>query len=185
MALLAGASVPAAAALPRVGNGGLRAADRAAWRAFLGWPAVCERPYRQSFPGDGPNAGLAFFPVPGRRLLVQVTCAFGAYQGSSMLYVVDRSRTPPRARGVALTVYEAPGASLRRTRSRIVYGTVRADRATGALSVLTVFRGLGDCGVLAGYALRAGRYVPVEVRAKLACDGRPPYDPARWPARTP
>ena len=63
-------------------------------------------------------------------------------------------------------------------------GTIDVEPATGRLRLFTKFRGLADCGVLATYALRGGRFVPVEVRAKLACDGHPPYDPARWPRRS-
>jgi uncharacterized protein DUF1176 len=186
VALAAAATLaPAAAAAPRVANAGLRASDRAAWRAALGWSSACEAPYRTTFPDGGPNAGLAFWPLGGRRLLVQVHCASGAYQGISTLYLVDRSRTPARARGLTLTVYEAPGDALRRVRARLVNGTIDVEPATGRLQLFTKFRGLGDCGVLASYALRGGRVVPVEVRAKLACDGRPPYDPARWPRRSP
>jgi hypothetical protein len=177
------ALAPAAAAAPRAANAGLRAPDRADWRALLGWSAACEGPYRVTFPDGGPNAGLAFWPFGAGRLLVQVQCASGAYQGISTLYLVDRSRTPARARGLALTVYEAPGAALRRSRARLVNGAIEPDPSTGRLQLFTRFRGLGDCGVLATYALRGGRFVPQEVRAKLACDGRPPYDPARWPRR--
>jgi hypothetical protein len=176
------AAAPAAAA-PRVANVGLAAADRAAWRAALGWSDACERPYRSAFPDGAVNAGLRFWGLDGSRLLVRVSCGAGAYQPVSTLYLVDGGRGTPSTRGIALTVYEAPGTRLVRRRARIVAGLLDWRPRTRRLVLHTRFRGLGDCGALVAYAPRDGRFVPVEVRAKLACDGRPPFDPARWPRR--
>jgi hypothetical protein len=47
--------------------------------------------------------------------------------------------------------------------------------------VLTKFRGLGDCGLWVRYRVAPDGLVPLIVRAKVRCDGKPPYNPGRWP----
>jgi len=53
------------------------------------------------------------------------------------------------------------------------------------LQVFRRFRGAGDCGLLLTYAFAGTQAVLREARGKLACDGRGPHDPTRWPLMKP
>jgi hypothetical protein len=55
------------------------------------------------------------------------------------------------------------------------------DAKTGQLSVLDKFRGPGDCGTLATYAVADGQARLVALRAKVACDGQGAEAPEKWP----
>ena len=61
-----------------------------------------------------------------------------------------------------------------------VVGLTGFDPASGELTVLTRFRGAGDCGALATYALFDGAVVLQRLRLQAVCDGGS-ADPQRWP----
>lgn len=151
-------------------------ADRAKWRAILHWPASCESSWRQV----GSFAGIVTWKTADGRRLVEVSCILGAYQGTFMLYLVDADK---KAVGpLALHIYEDPGTGKPRPkRLTQILGTASFVPKTGVFTVFDKFRGPGDCGVFSTFKLTGGRFVPTEARAKLACDGKPPFDPARWP----
>ena len=176
LVIAAAASVAGADSLP----GTKSAADRAAWRTVLHWPSSCERSWRAAGAGAAGAAGIGAWPVPGGKRLVEVSCFLGAYQGVSMLYLAggDRQAVGP----LALRAYRDPGSGVPTvTRETQILGTFAFSPRTGILLVLDKFRGVGDCGIYSTFRLATDRFVPVEVRAKTACDGKPPYDPLRWP----
>ncbi len=49
-------------------------------------------------------------------------------------------------------------------------------RATG-----TQGAGIALMSPVSTFRLAGDRFLPAGTRAKTACDGKPPYDPARWP----
>jgi hypothetical protein len=101
----------------------------------------------------------------------------GAYQGTSQLFLVGPGGR--RLGPLALVTYRDPGTGHPRvTRETVVLGTLAFSK--GTLTVLDKFRGLGDCGIYSTFRLVGDRFRTVEVRAKTACDGKPPYDPRRW-----
>ena len=51
---------------------------------------------------------------------------------------------------------------------------------TKRLIVFDKGRGLGDCGFFSVFRLAGDRFIPVEARAKLTCNGKG-ADPTRWP----
>src|SRR5581483_3761973 len=149
--------------------------DRAAWRRLLHWPSSCETAWR----GQS-GAGIAgVWPVGGGRHIVAVDCSLGAYQGTSMLFLLDASG---RASGpLLLPIYVDKGSGKPQpTDATVVLGTLTFSRGSGILAVRDLARGVGDCGIYSTFKLRNIQLIPLASRAK-ACDGKPPLDPARWP----
>ncbi len=162
----------ASASLPGVST----AHDRAAWRAILHWPTSCEQGWKAT---ASPGAGMQLMKANGNLKLVAIECYPGAYQGDALLYLASPARKPVGP--LKLQVYEDPGnGHVRLTTATTILGVLDFARATGTLTVLDKFRGLGDCGVFSTYRLEGSRLVLIEARAKTACNGKPPFSPERW-----
>jgi uncharacterized protein DUF1176 len=152
-------------------------ADRAAWHWLLRWPASCERSWAKT---GASGAGIQTWPAGHGVHLVAVRCFVGAYQGVSMLYLLP-------ARGSAgsplpFRIYVDRGDGVPRVqRTTAVLGVLSFHPRSGRLAVFDKARGIGDCGIYSVFGLRARVFVPVEARAKTACDGKPPFEPTRWP----
>jgi hypothetical protein len=152
---------------------------RAAWRAVLGWPDDCEQAFRET---AAEGEGIEVYPLGPARSLVEVRCAWGAYQGSYLYYRYDQSSKPPGAGPLEFEVRESPDeASLVPGKSTEIAGLPTFDAKTGELTVLDKFRGPGDCGTLATYRFDEGQARLVALRAKAACDGQGAETPERWP----
>jgi hypothetical protein len=150
--------------------------DRAAWRKLLHWPAACETSWREG----GSGAGIAgVWAIARGGSLVAVDCSLGAYQGTSMLYLLDPNR---HASGpLALRIYQDRGSGVPEpTTTTVVLGTLNFSRGSSTLAVRDLARGAGDCGIYSTFRLAGSRLVPIATRAK-ACDGKPPYDVSHWP----
>ena len=177
------APAPAAAAAPAPPASPRSRADRAAWRGALAWPDDCE-PRAEIAPDD---AGVALRPLGGTRVLAQVRCAPGAYQATYRFYVADTAARPVRAHALAFPDVTdagdaAPAAErLRPGRTEEVIGLPTFDAARRELAVERKFRGPGDCGLRFRYAITDSGAVLRELRGKLDCDGKGPFDAARWP----
>jgi uncharacterized protein DUF1176 len=165
-----------ATAAPSGGFPGTKTAkDRAAWRGVLHWSRACERDF-----GRTASAGVVVYPTGTPRWLVAVTCIQGAYQGTQLLYLVDRGLN--RIGPIPLHACRDLGRGKPRPiRTTMVLGTIAFNRGTSRLVVLDKFRGAGDCGILSIFRLQKQRFYPLAVRAKVNCDGKPPFDPYRWP----
>jgi hypothetical protein len=153
-------------------------ADRAAWRSLLHWPVSCERRWRQS--GPPPVAGVSAWRTKEGAHVVTVTCFLGAYQPAQLVYFL-----PPngKARGpLRFRIYEDPGNGMPKpvTETQLV-GVLLFNPTKSRLTVIEKARGLGDCGIYSVFHLQGGGFLPVEARAKTACNGKPPFDPTRWP----
>ena len=172
--LIAGA---ASAGNPGSFPGTKDANDRAEWRTALEWSKGCEREWKGS---RASYAGVGVFPTGTPRWLVAVTCAPGAYQGTQLLYLVDRGLH--RIGPIPLHIYRDPGnGKPRPTRIAQVLGTLDFNLGTSRLVVLDKFRGAGDCGILSVFRLQKQRFYPLAVRAKLKCDGKGPFNAFSWP----
>lgn len=153
--------------------------DRASWRAVLHWPEDCELAFRQT---AAEGEGIEVDPLGPGRSLLQVRCAWGAYQGSQMYYLYDEMKRPSGTGPLDFEVRESPDdRSLVPATTPEVWGLPAFDPKTGALTVLDKFRGPGDCGTLATYRFDGGRARLVQLRAKTACDGQGAETPERWP----
>jgi hypothetical protein len=152
-------------------------ADRAAWRSLLSWPASCERAWTAS---GSPGAGIAVWPARRGAHLVAVSCFLGPYQGVSMLYLLPASGGAGGA--LRFRIYVDPGTGVPTVRSTTaILGVLTFHPRSGRLTVLDKARGIGDCGIYSVFRLRGAVFVPVQARAKTACDGKPPFNPRRWP----
>lgn len=160
-------------------------AARAQWRQALSWPSWCEDGYRTSFPDGDPDGGVDLRTLPDGRLLLVVGCGTGAYQGTSLLYDVQIPQSaPPTGRLLRVPTYDTAGirsVRLKRVTQTHATGLLTHSADNTLLTVFTKFRGLGDCGVWVRYRVATAALVPLVVRAKVRCDARPPFNPARWP----
>jgi len=154
---------------------------RKAWRQVLKWPDSCEEGY--DYP-DLALGGVDFHALGNGRYLAEVVCTLGAYQGYQRYYLLDESHSPPIARPLTFTTYEATGKrgqALTRIQTEELWGAPEFDSRNGRLKVMNKFRGSGDCGTLAVYSFDTGDPQLQEFRAKTACDGRGAGQPERWP----
>jgi Protein of unknown function (DUF1176) len=153
------------------------AGDRAEWRSALDWARSCERDWERAHPA---SAGILVYPTGTPRWLVAVTCTPGAYQGTQLLYLVDRGLNSIGP--IPLHAYRDRGRGKpRQTLETKILGTIDFNRGTSRLVVLDKFRGSGDCGILFVFRLQKNRFYPLAVRAKIDCDGKGPFNPFRWP----
>jgi hypothetical protein len=168
-------AVTAVAGLPGTKN----AKDRAAWRAILHWPASCERDWQTGNPG---TAGVQVWNTSGSRAgakLVSVDCILGAYQGTQRLWLVGPGRT---VTPITFHVYEDPGTGKPTPmRKAEILGDLQFTPANGRLTIFDKARGIGDCGIYSVFKLGGTQFVPVETRAKTACNGKLAGGPTRWP----
>jgi hypothetical protein len=170
-------AAPASADSPGSFPGTKTAKDRAEWRSVLHWSRSCERDWASA---RAAYAGVVVYPTGTPRWLVSVTCSQGAYQGTQLLYLVDRGLN--RIGPIPLHAYRDLGKGKPRpTRQAKVLGAIDFRRGTSRLVVLDKFRGAGDCGILSIFRLQKDRFYPLAVRAKLSCDGKGPFNPFRWP----
>jgi hypothetical protein len=153
-------------------------ADRTEWRKLLHWPSACENDWRR---GREPYSGIVLQPTATVRWFVQAVCIQGAYQSTQLLYLVDRGL---HAVGpISLHTYRDPGnGNPKLVRERYILGTLEFNPRTGRLVVFDKFRGIGDCGIYSVFQLKKTYFIPRAIRAKLNCNGKPPFDPKRWPS---
>jgi hypothetical protein len=160
---------------------GLKKSDRAAWRAMLKWSDDCESGFAVR---DDDSAGLEFYSLGGRRSLVQVACAPGAYQGSQTYYLLDERTSPPAAKPIEFVTWDAAGPegkTLVRRQTTELTGSAEFAPASRELTILNRYRGPGDCGSHAVYRIGSDKAEVKEFRAKLECDGEGAEHPERWP----
>jgi len=174
-------SAPAAPPAPALKRTGLTRADRPAWRQVLGWPADCEQAFQESS-SVPEEAGVALYELAPGRSLVEVRCAWGAYQGSQVYYLYDETRRPPAVLPLTFEIRESPDeGALVKSESREIWGLPTFDPRARELSVLNKFRGPGDCGTLATYRFETSGVRLARLRAKIACDGEGAEEPEKWP----
>jgi uncharacterized protein DUF1176 len=170
-------AAPASAQSPTSFPGTNTAADRAHWHSILRWSKRCQRDWASS---RSKSAGVVVYPTGVPEWLVAVTCSPGAYQGTQLLFLVDRGLN--KIGPIPLHTYrDIVKGKPRVSRAAMILGTIDFNRDTSRLVVLDKFRGAGDCGILSVFRLQRNRFYPLAVRAKLDCDGKGPFNPFRWP----
>jgi len=154
-------------------------ADRAAWRAQLGWPDDCEQAFELT--DASPDSGIVVQALEHGAMLVAVRCAAGAYQPSALVLQVDATGMPAAARVLTFATYVSPdGETLERVDTTELRGEIRFAAQGPTLSVLALSRQTGDCGTWAEYTVADGAPRLVTLYARLPCPGTPdaPVDPA-------
>jgi hypothetical protein len=153
-------------------------ADRVAWRARLQWPAECEEAFETS--AASASSGLDVHELGDGVLLVQVRCAAGAYQPSSLVMYVDETRTPSATTMTFQTYVSPDGERLERVDTSELWGEVSVAGDGHALTVLNLSRQTADCGTWTEYTLAKRTPTLVALYARLPCPTVPdaPVDPA-------
>ncbi len=147
--------------------------DRDAWRAVLQWPASCEGAFQAS--GASDDAGMAFFELAPGLALVEVLCAAGSYQSSSMYIRVDERGASRVATLLTFTTYQSlDGVVVEAVPAEAeVWGQVTVAAAAQELSVLTFSRQLADCGVWTRHSVATERPALVAAAYRLPCPATP------------
>jgi hypothetical protein len=149
-------------------------------QAGEGWDTECEADQAAT----GALPGLQRLRLRDGTWLLTLACSQGAYQGS--FWAVHLWRAGGRPQAVVL-VWPVPKSATASTDERVLAGDVVVLK-TGAVDVLTRFRGVGDCGTRTRYALRDGRVHTLQVAAVFDCaDTAGAAGPEQWPVlrRTP
>jgi hypothetical protein len=113
--------------------------------------------------------------------LVEVLCEMAAYQGIYAYLIRDTRGAAPSVTHVRFPwILTEDGVTGQATEIGELVGNPRFDAARRELSVVTRYRGVGDCGEAA--TIHFAGTVPelVTFRAKPECDGRA-VDSAEWP----
>ena len=164
------------------------AEERARLAKILQWPAACEADHQADADPEGPDDGrVRLFELQERRYLVQVGCARGAYQDALRFYLFEDDVSAPRGTALVLASYDLAvddddqpiWTPVEREEAA---GVASYDATSGTLRLLTLYRGLGDCGHLASYILKGKRLELRELRGR-DCDGDPEKapPPESWP----
>jgi hypothetical protein len=156
-------------------------AGRSVWRDRMPWPDACEEAFQEVAGGEG--EGVEVVPLGRGRALLRIECDRFAYQGSQVFGLWDEASASGRLLDFGETAASAHNTAEPEEGSEArpeVVGLATVDAAAGELTVLTRFRGAGDCGALATYALLDGALALRRLRLQEACDGAS-VDPEQWP----
>lgn len=157
----------------------LRYWPRHSWRALLDWPDSCEEGFDRF---DPRWSGVQVYPLPAK-LLVEVACTRGAYQGSQIYYYVDEDPRERRIEPIRFRTFEVPGADAADIIAKEdieLWGSPEFRAKTAELIVFNKFRGLGDCGSLSTYKLDGARARLQSFKLKAVCDGKGVGKPEQW-----
>jgi hypothetical protein len=161
------------------------AAGRRAWRVQVPWTDACETAFQNGVDAasEDADAGVEVVPLGPNRALLRIDCDRAAYQVSQVFAVWDGTAASGRLLdfgGTAATAHNTGEPEEGSEARPVVVGLATVDPAAGELTVLTRFRGAGDCGALATYALLDGAVALRRLRLQETCDGAS-ADPEQWP----
>ncbi len=158
----------------------------------LKWPGECEEEFQDEAKNEtsdelasadeGGVPGVAVYPLAGKTRLAVVTCGLAAYQTSFCAVLFDEGASGP-GKAVTFTEYgRDPSGKVEAARTEMTGGLPEFDSKTGTLTVLSMARGVGDCGCLVVYGFDGGTPRVLSAKAQ-ACfdDDRPFVEPENWP----
>jgi hypothetical protein len=156
-------------------------ARRSEWRQRLRWSPSCERAFSQTRTKERPGNGLRIVRLDNGWQLIEVRCAEGAYQPSQEFFGITPSGTTTAVLSVPIATFDTRG-MVRWSTAEEVWGTVTLDAVRREATVVSVSRGVGDCGTSIVYRIDAESVITLEVataRGK-ACDDNS-QAPTSWP----
>lgn len=109
------------------------------------------------------------WPLDGKRALVELECALGAYNLMTGYWIVENGK----ARGAKRLRFDMPG---EKATDRLVNATLAP--ASGVVETEANGRGLGDCGSRARYVWTGAGFALARFSAMSECAGLPP---GWWP----
>ena len=121
------------------------------------------------------NAAQEFskiYSVGQGRYLVEVLCFLGAYQGNYEYFLYDRKGSEVILKPLGFDIFEVDDSGkITKKQSHSISGLTEFIPEKQELTVLTKYRGLGDCGALAKYQWQQEEFKLLEYRIKEKCDG--------------
>ncbi len=138
------------------------------WKKRLRWGKACD------YVGD-----IELFSLSKKHQLIKVLCVPGAYQETSYLFLYDRQNKVSKQ--LALGRAENP---------KEIIGRLVFTEKNKTISILTLSRGVGDCGVYRVFSFEPSQYTPilVEQRARACSEKLLPknspkeiFNPKKWP----
>jgi len=116
------------------------------------------------------------FALNEQAYLVQVGCFLAAYQANYEFFTYTPTDADTDSGGeftpLTLTVFnQTESGDISQAEVRNVAGLSTYSPATRSLNIFTKYRGIGDCGTLADYQLKDGKFELVKYQAKFDCDG--------------
>ena len=147
-------------------------AQRTDWRRHLLWPDDCEEGFRASHAGD--DGGIRVVLLGAGVSLVEVTCAAGAYQPSTMRFALTEDANGARTRPLVFPVYTSDdGRSLTLSNQAEVWGDSVVNGAAAEIAILSLARQTADCGVWARYSLTGDQPRLLAAAARTRCPASP------------
>jgi hypothetical protein len=125
----------------------------------------------QQCQADDELQDTAAYALDARSALVFIPCALGAYQGSSLVFVIPRGSGTAAPFNGALPFGKADDGTFQLTEPDF-------DPKTGSISTFGKGRGLADCGLSARWIWNGNRFQLSEAAFQGACGGSSPGD---WP----
>lgn len=152
--------------------------DRAAWRGVLAWPHGCENAFQATHEGE--DAGLSVHPIGPGLATVHVRCTVDRRPPSHVFLRFDERGSSPTVTLLHMPVLMSnDGSTVSTSNQSEVFGDATISADGRELSVLSVFRPEGDCGVWSRFGI--GTEVPRRLAAavKLPCP-QPAGEPVVW-----
>lgn len=156
-------AVPAAPAAPRVTfvrPSGKPEAISAALRSAMGKQSGCDAVYQGS---EGELPATETFALGGGKTLALIPCGSGAYNFSTVPFVIERGKA------VVARFDQVPGWTEAEGIATLVNGDF--DPAKGELGSYMKGRGIGDCGSSESYVWDGAMFRLIEARAMGECRG--------------
>jgi len=138
---------------------------------IIRWPASCNETF------TFPKAGFNFFKQSDTKLVLQVVCTYGAYQGMSLFYKLNLSSGTVHSHNLKL-----PKTYSDHTNESEIWGNVLTDSKVTAFRILNLYSGFGNCGRLTTYDLSNKQPAITQLKQQEDCDKTPvERDPEKWP----
>jgi len=141
------------------------------WKKRLRWDKECD------YVGE-----VEVHPIAKNQQLIQVMCVPGSYQPMSYLFLYNPNSK--ESKQLAL------GAGENTDQAKEIWGNMEFNERNSYLSITTLSRGVGDCGVYRVFSFKAAEVLPklIEKRKRDCSEGvlpeNPPeeiFNPKKWP----
>jgi hypothetical protein len=114
------------------------------------------------------------FSLDEQTYLIQLGCFLAAYQTNFEFWQYNKTESGGTFTPLMLTSFnenENESGDPIRQETKTLAGLATYSPATRSLNILTKYRGIGDCGSMADYQLKNGKFELVKYQAKFDCDG--------------
>lgn len=112
------------------------------------------------------------YPISEGNYLVEILCFLGAYQGNYEYLLYTRKADGISLKTLAFDIFEIDDAGkITKKQTPSIGGLTEFIPEKQELTLLTKYRGLGDCGALAKYQWQQEEFKLLEYRIKDKCDG--------------